>query len=456
MANNSQNIIDLENKRIGPLLAKLSIPTTIGMLANSLYNIVDTIFIGKGVGTLAIAAIGIVFPIQMIIMALAQLIGLGAASMISRSLGKKDFDRAGLTAGNSFIAITILGIVFSVIIFVFMNPILRLFGATENILPYARDYLFIIAFGFVYFPFLVSTNNLIRSEGDAKNSMIILLLATISNIILDPIFIFVFKLGIKGAAYATIIAQFIGFVYAILYYVRKKSSIKIKIHHFRLKFSVIKEMVSLGFASFIRQVSASFLIILVNNSLRVYGGDIAIAAYSVVNRIVMFVTMPLFGIVAGVQPMIGYNYGAMKMNRVKESLKVSILSTVVIGLFFSILFLVFPAPVISIFSNDPELIASGAFPLRMIILLFPLIGFQFIGAGFFQSIGKARPSIILSLTRQVLFLLPLILLLPLLWGVNGIWIAFPIADLLAIIITGIFLYRELKKINKLELAYSQV
>jgi len=456
LSNSSQNIIDLENKRIGPLLAKLSIPTTIGMLANSLYNIVDTIFIGKGVGTLAIAALGIVFPIQMIIMALAQLIGLGAASMISRSLGKKDYERAGLTTGNSFIAITILGIIFSVVIFMFMNPILRLFGATENILPYARDYLFIIAFGFAYFPFLVSTNNLIRAEGDAKNSMIILLLATISNIILDPIFIFVFKLGIKGAAYATIIAQFIGFTYAIQYYLRRKSSVAIKIHYFKLRFSVIKEMMSLGFASFIRQVSASFLIILVNNSLRTYGGDIAIATYSIVNKIVMFVTMPLFGIVAGVQPMIGYNYGAMKMSRVKESLKVSILSTVVIGLFFSVLFQVFPTHIISIFSNDPELIASGAFPLRMIILLFTLIGFQFIGAGFFQSIGKARPSIILSLTRQVLFLLPLILLLPLIWGVNGIWISFPIADLLAIITTGIFLYRELKKINKLELAYSQV
>lgn len=302
MSNNNQNIIDLENKRIGPLLAKLAIPTTIGMLANSLYNIVDTIFIGKGVGTLAIAAIGIVFPIQMIIMSLAQLIGLGAASMISRSLGKKDFDRAGITTGNSFIAITILGIVLSVIILVFMNPILRLFGATENILPYARDYLFVIAFGFLYFPFLVSTNNLIRAEGDAKNSMIILLLATISNIILDPVFIFVFKLGIKGAAYATIIAQFIGFVYAILYYVRKKSSIIIKINHFKLKFTVIKEMISLGFASFIKQVSTSFLIILVNSSLRTFGGDIAIAAYSVVNRIVMFVTMPLFGIVAGASP----------------------------------------------------------------------------------------------------------------------------------------------------------
>ena len=454
MANN-QNIIDLENKRIGPLLAKLSIPTTIGMLANSLYNIVDTIFSGKGVGTLAIAGIGIVFPVQMIIMALAQLIGLGSASMISRNLGKKDYDRAGLVAGNSFIAITLLGITVSAVVFIFMNPILKLFGATESILPFARDYLFIIAFGFVFFPFMVSTNNLIRAEGNAKTSMIILLLATVSNIILDPIFIFVFKLGIKGAAYATIIAQFAGFTYTILFFLRRKSVIPIKAHHFKLKFPVIKEMTSLGLASFIKQVSSSFLIIMVNNSLRVYGGEIAIAAYSVVNRIIMFVTMLLFGIVSGVQPMIGYNYGAMNMSRVKESLKISILSTTVIGLFFSILFLVFPTPLIRLFSNDPELISSGVFPLRMIILLFTLIGFQIIGAGFFQSIGKAIPSIILSLTRQVFYLLPLILLLPMLWGINGIWIAFPIADLLAIITTGIFLYRELKKINKLELAYPQ-
>ncbi len=450
----SQNILDLKNKRIGPLLAKLSIPTTIGMLANSLYNIVDTIFIGRGVGTLAIAGIGIVFPVQMIIMALAQLIGLGSASMISRSLGGKDYKRAGLVAGNSFIAIAVIGIIISVVTLIFINPILKLFGATENILPYARDYLFIISFGFIYFPFMVSSNNLIRAEGNAKTSMIILLLATVSNIILDPIFIFVLKLGIKGAAYATIISQFIGFTYTIAYFLRRKSSIPIKLRHLKLKFKVLKEMTSLGFAPFIKHVSLSFLIIMVNNSLRIYNGEVSIAVYSVVNRIVNFVTMPLFGIVSGVQPMVGYNYGAKNMKRVKESLKISVLSTAVYGLFFSVLFLVFPAAVIRLFSNDPELISSAVFPLRMIIFLFPLIGFQVIGAGFFQSIGKAVPSIILSLTRQALYLLPLILLLPLLWGINGIWIAFPVADFLAIITTGFFLHRELKRINRLELQYA--
>ena len=446
-----KNISDLGNKRIGPLLAKLAIPTTIGMLANSLYNLVDTIFIGRGVGTLAIAGIGIVFPIQMIIMAIAQLFGMGAASMVSRSLGKKDYERASNIVGNSIISSLALGAFATIMIFVFLNPILRVFGATENILPFARDYLSVVTFGFIYFPFLVSTNNLIRAEGDAKNAMTVMLVAIGLNIILDPIFIFGLNMGIKGAAYATIIAQFCGFIYIVLYYILGKSSLKIRMIHFRMRWRIFKEMVSLGFASFVRQVSMSFLIIVVNNSLRVYGGDIAIAVFSVVNRVVMFVTMPLFGIVAGVQPMIGFNYGANNMGRVKGSLKTSVLTTLTIGAVFFIIIIAIPSKILGLFSTDIELINSGVFPMRMIALLFPFIGFQMIGAGFFQSIGKARPSIILSLSRQILFLIPLILLLPLTMGISGIWIAFPIADFLAILITGALVYREIRKINKLEM-----
>ncbi|MCJ7665679.1 MAG: MATE family efflux transporter [Actinobacteria bacterium] len=446
-----QNISDLGSKRIGPLLAKLAIPTTIGMIANSLYNVVDTIFIGRGVGTLAIAGIGIVFPIQMIIMAIAQLFGMGAASMISRSLGKKDYDSASNIAGNSFVASFAFGTFAAIIIFIFLNPILRVFGATENILPFARDYLSVVTFGFIYFPFLVSSNNMVRAEGDAKNAMAVMLLSTGTNIILDPIFIFVLGLGIRGAAYATIIAQFSGFIYIILYYILGKSSLSIKFHHFKIRWLILKEMVSLGFASFVRQVSASILIIVVNNSLRVYGGDITIAVFSIVNKMVLFVTMPLFGIVAGSQPIIGFNYGANNMGRVKESFKTSALATVVIGAVFFTMFMVFPSNIINLFSTDTELINMGIFPLRMTVLLFPFIGFQIIGAGFFQSIGKARPSIVLSLSRQVLFLIPLVLLLPPMLGINGIWIAFPIADILAIMITGILIYREFRKINKLQI-----
>jgi len=445
-----KNILDLGNKRIGPLLAKLAIPTTIGMIANSLYNVVDTIFIGRGVGTLAIAGIGIVFPIQMIIMAIAQLFGMGAASMISRSLGKKDYGRAANIAGNSFIASLLFGTFAAAMVFIFLNPILRAFGATENILPYAREYLSVVAFGFIYFPFLVSSNNIVRAEGDAKNAMVVMLLATGINTALDPVFIFVLGLGIRGAAYATIIAQFCGFTYIVLYYALKRSSLSIRMHHFRLKFAILKEMISLGFASFIRQVSMSILIVVVNNSLKLYGGDIAIAVFSVVNRVIMFVTMPLFGVVIGSQPMIGFNYGAGRFERVKETLRTSVAATFVIGLVFFIPFMIIPDRIIGLFSTDAALIESGIFPFRMIVLLFPLVGFQVIGAGFFQSIGKAVESIALSLTRQVLFLIPLILLLPLAMGISGIWISFPIADFLSIAVTGILLAMEIKKINKLE------
>lgn len=450
-----QNISDLGNKRIGPLLAKIAIPTTIGMIANSLYNVVDTIFIGRGVGTLAIAGVGIVFPIQMIIMAIAQLFGMGAASMLSRSLGKKDYERAANIAGNSFIASLAFGALAAVIVFIFLNPLLRLFGATETILPFARDYLFIVTFGFIYFPFLVSSNNLVRAEGDARNAMVVMLLAFGVNIALDPIFIFVLGWGIKGAAYATIIAQFCGFIYIILYYVLKKSSLSIRFQHFRMRLAILKEMFSLGFASFIRQVSASILVVVVNNSLKVYGGDIAIAVFSVVNRVIMFITMPLFGVVIGSQPMIGFNYGANKMGRVKETLRTSILTTFIIGAVFFIPFMIIPSAIIGLFSTDTALIESGIFPFRMLVLLFPFVGFQIIGAGFFQSIGKAAPSIVLSLTRQVLFLIPLILLLPLVMGINGIWVSFPIADFLSIAVTGIFVAREVKRIHKLEMALEE-
>ena len=446
-----QNISDLGSKRIGPLLAKLAVPSTIGLLVNSLFNVVDTIFVGRGVGTLAIAGIGIVFPIQMIISAIAQLFGMGAASMVSRSLGKKDYDRASNITGNSFIVSFAFGIFAAIVVFILLNPMLRIFGATEDILPFARDYLSIVAFGFIFYPFVFSSIKLIRAEGAVKNSMTVLIVVAGVNIILDPIFIFGLNMGIKGAAYATIIAQFCGFLYITLYYILGRSSLNIRMVHFRMKWRIIKEMVSLGSASFARQVSMSILIILVNNSLRVYGGDITIAVFSVVNRVSMFATMPLFGIVMGAQPMIGFNYGANNMGRVKESLKTSVLSTVVIGTVFFIIFMAFPSKIINLFSTDAELIKIGIFPLRMTMLLFPFIGFQMIGAGFFQSIGKARPSIVLSLTRQVLFLIPLILLLPLLLGTNGIWIAFPIADLLAIIFTGILVYRELSKINKLQI-----
>ncbi len=447
MNGSNRNLIDLGTKKISSLLAKLAIPATIGIISATLYNVVDTIFIGRGVGTLAIAALGIVFPMWMIVMALAQLIGMGSASVLSRCLGKKDYERANTITGNSFLLVFILGIISTTVILSFLDPILILFGATENILPFARDYLFITSFGFIYFPFIVASNNLIRSEGNAKTSMSIMIVATGLNIILDPIFIFALNMGIKGAAYATVISQFIGFMYVIYYFASGKSSLKVRLRHFRLNFPIVKETFSLGFASFIRQASFSILTIIINNSLRALGGDLSIAVFSIINRIVMFITMPMFGIVGGAQPIIAFNYGAKKFDRVRQSVKLSVIVSTIIGVVFFLLIMIFPSGTIGIFSKDKSLVQMGIFPIRMIILLYPFIGFQTIGASFFQSIGKAMPSILLSMSRQVFFLIPLVLILPIFLGITGIWVAFPIADLLAIILTAVFLKKELDRIN---------
>ncbi len=449
MNDSNKNLIDLGSKKISSLLSKLAIPATIGIVSASLYNILDTIFIGRGVGTLAIAALGIVFPMWMIVMSLAQLIGMGSGSVLSRSLGKKDYEKSYTVAGNSFFLVFLIGIISTAVVMIFLDPILILFGATENILPYARDYLFITSIGFIYFPFIVASNNLIRAEGNAKTAMTIMIIATGLNIVLDPIFIFALNMGIKGAAYATIISQFIGFIYVVYYFASGKSSLKIKLKHFKLKLAIVKEIFILGFASFIRQVSFSLVTIIINNVLKVQGGDIAIAVYSIINRIIMFITMPMFGIVGGTQPIIAFNYGAKKFDRVKQSLKLSVIVAMITGVVFFLAIMIFPSGTIGIFTKDTRLVEGGIFPIRMIIMLFPFIGFQHIGAAFFQSIGKASPSILLSMVRQILFLIPLILILPIFMGITGIWIAFPIADLLAIIITAVFLKKELARISLL-------
>ncbi len=447
MDDSNKNLTDLGSRKISSLLAKLAIPATIGITSATLYNIVDTIFIGRGVGTLAIAALGIVFPMWMIVMALAQLIGMGSASVLSRSLGKKDYERAYTVTGNSFLLVLILGIVCTAVVLIFLDPILILFGATENIMPYARDYLFITSFGFIYFPFIVASNNLIRSEGNARAAMSVMIVATGLNIVLDPIFIFALDMGIKGAAYATIISQFIGFVYVVYYFASGKSSLSPRLRHFKLNFSIVKEITKLGFASFIRQASFSLLTIIINNALKVQGGDLSIAIYSVINRIIMFITMPMFGIVGGVQPIIAFNYGAKKFDRVKQSVRLSVVVSTIIGIVFFLAIMIFPSQTIGIFSKDINLVKNGVLPIRTIIILYPLIGFQTIGASFFQSIGRAAPSILLSMSRQVLFLIPLVLILPIFWGITGIWISFPIADLLAVILTAVFLRREFNRIS---------
>jgi MATE family, multidrug efflux pump len=439
----------LGEEKISKLLLNLSLPATIGMMVTALYNLVDTIFVGRGVGAIAIGGLTIAFPIQMVIMAFAHLIGIGAASAISRSLGAKDVEKADYVAGNSFLCVIILSSAIAAIGLIFTEPMLRFFGSTETILPYAKDYITIILWGSIFFSFAMSSNNLIRAEGNAKIAMATMLIGAILNMILDPIFIFIFKLGIKGAALATIISQFITFLYVLKYFYSGKSSLKIKLRHLKPRMHIIIEIFTVGFAAFARMVTGSIVAIIVNNSLRIFGGDIALIIVGILHRITMFLFMPLFGVVQGMQPIVGFNYGAKKLGRVKEAIKLSLLTITIIATSGWLIAELFPFAIIGVFTRDAEVIEKGSTIIRIVLSVIPLIGIQIVGATLFQSLGKAIPSLILSLLRQVLLFIPLVIILPRVLGLEllGIWIAYPAADILSVILTTLFLRSELKKMD---------
>lgn len=437
---------------IKKLLTKMAAPAIIGMLANSLYNLVDTIYLGQGVGTIAIAGLTIALPMQMLIMAISFLIGVGAAAMISKRLGEKEFELANMAAGNAIISVLISTILLSIIALIFINPILLFFGATKSILPYARDYLSIVLLGSPFFGYAIVANNIIRSEGNAKTAMIGMLLSLGLNIILDPIFIFGLNMGIKGAAIATVIAQFVGFLYVLDHFANKKTSLQLEPHHFKLNWNIQKEIMALGSSNFMRQITFIILAIVIQNSLKLYGGDIYIAVYGIINKIQMFVMMPLFGLAQAYQPITGYNFGAKKFDRVIEVYKETLKISTIFSTIFFIILMVFSAQIMRIFTTDSEAIRLGAYALQLNILLFPLFGLQMIGSTYFLAVGKAWVAMFLTLSRQIIFLIPLVLILPIFFQANGLWYSFPIADAASIIITYYFMKKELKHLRMLNAA----
>ncbi|MBN2259137.1 MAG: MATE family efflux transporter [Clostridiales bacterium] len=444
----NKHSLQLGTESIKKLLVKLSLPATIGMIVNALYNLVDTIFIGRGVGYLGIAGLSIAFPIQMILMAFSFMVGIGASSAVSRSLGENNLERAEKIAGNSYVMILIIVGIMVTIGYTFTDPILRLFGATDNILPYSRDYIQIILGGSIFFSFAMSSNNLIRSEGNAKVAMLAMIIGTGLNIILDPIFIFVFDMGIKGAAWATIISQFISFLYVLSYFRSGKSSLKIKPHHLKLEIGIFKEIIAVGLPAFVRQVNGSILAVIMNNTLGTFGGDIAITVYGIINRVMMFLLMPLFGVVQGMQPIVGFNYGAKKYDRVKETVKISILVTTMFASAGWILSQLFPEVIIRVFTTESEVISLGTQAIHYIFLAIPVIGIQIISGSLFQAIGKAKPAFVLSILRQMLILIPLVLILPRLgFGLIGVFVAFPVSDVISTIISGFILKHEIDKMH---------
>lgn len=443
--NGKHDFLGIEN--INSLIIKLSLPALIGMLSNALYNMVDSIFIGHGAGALAIAGLSVAFPFQMLIGAFALMFGVGAASLISINLGKKNEERAALVAGNAFVITLLVGIAFAIIGTIFIRPLLIVFGASEEILPYAKSYMNIILIGAPFLSFSMCSNNILRSEGAAKVSMTVMLLGTVINLILDPIFIFYFKMGISGAAYATIIGQIISSLYALNHFRKKKSSLSFTRKSFNLQFSIIREIALIGFATFVRQLGTSLMALVVNNSLGFYGGDFAIAAFGIINRILALILMPTFGLNQGLQPIIGYNFGAKKYDRLRLALKKTIIYSTLIGLVGSLIAFSFPNVLMKIFTTNEELISIGSYAIRIIFATLTLIGIQTCGTTYFQALGLSKPAIFLGLSRQFIFLIPLVLILPRFIGLNGVWLAFPMVDILSTLVTVIWLISNMKKLN---------
>jgi len=440
----------LGSEKISKLLLNLSAPATVGMLVVALYNIADTIFIGKGIGTLAIAGVSVVFPIIMLITTMGQTIGVGGASIISRSLGAHDLENANKAFGNLISLIVILSIITTVISFVFINPILYIFGARGYIYQSALEYFFVLIPGLFFLNISMALNNVIRAEGNAKYAMMPMIISALINVGLDPIFIFGLNWGVAGAAWATVISQIAAFIYFIYYFKKGIGVLKIKYVFLKMDPSIIKETLAVGMSSFARHGSGSILAAILNNSLIVFGGELAVAAYGIINRILRVVFMPMIGLVQGFMPIVGFNYGAGNILRVKDSVKIATSWSTLFGLICYALLLLFAEETISIFTDDLELIGFSAYAMKIVILMLPLVGFQMIGGGYFQAIGKAKESLFLALLRQIIILVPLIIVLPLIFNLDGILYSFPIADLLATIITYKMIIPVLKHVDSHE------
>lgn len=440
----------LDSPNVKKLLYELSVPATIGMVVNALYNIIDSIFVGNKMGEIGHGALAIAFPIQMIIMALAFLIGVGGASVYSRALGSNEKDKALRVFNNSLVYWLILGIILVTFMALFTDDILILFGATENLLPYAKDYFSIIVIGMIPVMGSMVFNNMLRAEGSAKVAMTSMIIGTGLNIILDPIFIYGLNLDIKGAAIATVISQITAVTFVLLYtYLSKKTTLKYSVKHMIPNIKILGEIFAIGISAFIRNSVAAIIMIVINNQLKKYSGDMGLNVFGVVNRFVMFLYLPAFGIVQGLQPIAGYNWGAKRFSKVFE---VTAYAFKIVGIYLGIAFVLsflFSKQIFFAFGGSETFIALGQEKLRIALIGLPIIFLQIVSATFFQAIGKATEAALVSLSRQVIFFIPLVIILPMHYGDLGIWIAFPIADILSSLLSALLYYLQTIKIKKM-------
>ena len=444
---NKQAALELGTKPVSSLLMQYALPAIVAMVASSLYNMVDSIFIGQGVGALAISGLAITFPFMNLSAAFGAAIGVGASTFLSVKLGQRDYDIANRILGNNVMLNIIVGVVFGVLCLIFIDPILRFFGASDATLPYARQYMQIILLGNAFTHLYLGLNAVMRSAGKPHLAMYITIFTVILNAILDPLFIYTFKLGIRGAAYATILSQLSALCWQWKLFSNKGELLHFEYDKFKIEAPIVRNIISIGISPFAMNACACLVVIFINNSLVNYGGDMAVGAYGIANRVAFVFVMVTMGVCQGMQPIAGYNYGAENYNRMLEVLKLATIAGTAVCAVGFVIAMLFPEACVRLFTSDTNLIANSVVAMRYMMSMFLIIGAQMVITNFFQSIGKAKISIFLSLSRQLIFLVPLIAVLPHYMGLNGVWLAMPLSDAIAAIMAYTMIFIYIKKLK---------
>ena len=419
------------------------------MTVVSLYNVIDSIFIGHGVGAMAIAGLAVTFPLMNLIIAFCTLVGVGSATITSIYMGQKDHRRATSVLHHAAILLAFNGVLLTCVTLVFLDPVLRFFGASEDTLPYARDFMRIILYGNPIAYLFVGLNNVMRATGYPRKAMFSSILTVAVNIVVAPIFIFTLKWGIKGAALATVLAQLTGMIWVLSHFLNRNSYIHFKRGYFGLQRRIVASILSIGMSPFLMNSCACLVVIIINTSLLDYGGNMAIGAYGIVNRMMTLFVMIVLGLAQGMQPIVGYNYGANRFDRVKQTLHYGIFWGGCITTFGFLLNELIPSVIVGLFTDDPELLEISRNGLRIMSAAFAIVGMQIVITQFFQSIGKSRISIFLSLSRQLLFLIPCLLILPPFYGTNGVWWSIPITDTVAFVVALAALWYHIRKMSRI-------
>ena len=442
------NAMELGTQPVGKLLMQYAIPAIIAMTASSLYNIVDSIFIGQGVGPLAISGLAVTFPFMNLGAAFGAMVGVGASTLISVKLGQRDYGTAQVVLGNVVTLNTIIGVVYTIVCLMFLDPILYFFGASADTIVYARDFMEVILLGNIFTHMYLGLNAVLRASGHPQKAMYATINTVVINTILAPIFIYGFEWGIRGAAIATVIAQIVSLIWQFKILTDKNELLHLRRGIYHLQSKIVKNMIAIGLSPFCMNVASCFIVIFINQGLKEYDGDLAIGAYGIVNRLMFICVMIVMGITQGMQPIAGYNYGAQQYHRVNEVLKLAIWGATAVTTFTFLVGELIPELTVSIFTTDEGLISRAAEGFRIAVLVFPIVGFQMVTSNFFQSIGMANKAIFLSLTRQLLFLLPCLIILPTYMGAAGIWWSMPASDLAASIVAAVLLYKQFQAFKK--------